>query len=82
MESLRLVFHLPDYLNIKLSKYGNSKYSCSTTCADTGITISVIPLDSHYSLMLEENELLIFFTPYTQCLHNLCLSSSQDDSLN
>lgn len=81
-ESLRLVFHLPDYLNIKLSKYGNSKYSCSTTCADTGITISVIPLDSHYSLMLEENELLIFFTPSTQCLHNLCLSSSQDDSLN
>lgn len=51
-DSLRLLFHLSDYLNIKLSKYGNSKYSCSTTCADTGTTISVIPLDSHYSLML------------------------------
>lgn len=51
-DSLRLLFHLSDYPNIKLSKYGNSKYSCSTTCADTGTTISVIPLDSHYSLML------------------------------
>lgn len=50
-KSLRCLFHLSDYLNIKLSKYGNSNCSCSTICAGIGIRISIIPPDSHYSLM-------------------------------